>query len=181
MALALESGEAEPLILTIPAESRVTVDANEEARIPKGVPHAATVRSRNGVGVVVERTIDAAPAARRTGLAESLGARLSARRWCLASGAADDSTDEYVVVQNPGAEPARVSVTVLADGERVTNEGLQGLEVGAGQRRAVRLADSVRRAATPVVVESDRPVVVERVLNRLRGIGIATSVGIPLR
>ena len=181
LALALESGEAEPLTLTVPPESRVTVNANEEARIPKGVAHAATVRSLNGVGVVVERTIDAAPAATRTGLAESLGARLSARRWGLASGAADDSTDEFVVLQNPGTQMARVSLTVLADGDRQTPEVLQGVEVAAGQRRAVRLADSVKRAATPLVVESDQPVVVERVLNRLRGIGVATSIGIPLR
>ena len=181
VALALESGEAEPLTLTVPGESRVTVNANDEARIPKGVPHAATVRSLNGVGVVVERTIDAAPAARRTGLAEAFGARLTARRWCLAAGAADDSTDEFVVLQNPGSEPARVSLVVLVDGERVSGDALQNVEVGPGQRRSVRIADAVRRAATPVVVEADRPVVVERVLNRLKGIGVATSIGIPLR
>ena len=181
MTLALESGEAEPLTVTVPGESRVTVNANEEARIPKGVPHAATFRSVNGVGVVVERTIDAAPAARRTGLADSFGSRVTARRWALAAGAADDSTDEFVVLQNPGSEPARVSLTVLADGERRTGDALQNVEVGAGQRRAVRIADTVKGAATPVVVEADRPIVVERVLNRLKAIGVATSIGIPLR
>jgi Family of unknown function (DUF5719) len=181
IALALESGEAEPLTVTVPAESRVTVNANGEARIPKGVPHAATFRSLNGVGVVVERTIDAAPAARRTGLVDAFGARVTARRWCLAVGSADDSTEEYVVLQNPGTEPARVSLSVLVDGERQTGDALQNLEVGAGQRRSVRIADAVKRSATPVVVESDRPIVVERVLNRLKGIGVATSIGIPLR
>ena len=181
MALSLESGEAEPLTLTVPGESRVTVNANDEARIPKGVPHAATVRSVNGVGVVVERTIDAGPAAKRTGLADAFGARLTARRWCLAAGAADDSTDEFVVLQNPGPEPARVSLVVLADGERLTGDALQNVEVGAGQRRSVRIADTVMRASTPVVVEADRPIVVERVLNRLKSIGVATSTGIPLR
>ena len=181
VALALESGEAEPLTVTVPGESRVTVNANDEARIPKGVPHAATVRSLNGVGVVVERTIDAASAARRTGLADAFGSRVTARRWCLAAGAADDSTDEFVVLQNPGPEPARVSLAVLADGERLTPAPLQNVEVGAGQRRSVRIADAVKRTAPPVVVESDRPIVVERALNRLRGIGVATSIGIPLR
>ena len=181
MTLALESGEAEPLTVTVPGESRVTVNANEEGRIPKGVPHAATFRSVNGVGVVVERTIDAAPAAKRTGLAEAFGARVTARRWCLAAGVADDSTDEFVVLQNPGREATRVSLAVLQDGERVTGEALQNVEVGAGQRRSVRIADAVKGASTPVVVEADRPIVVERVLNRTKGIGVATSIGIPLR
>ena len=179
--LALDSGEAEPLTVTVPGESRVTVNANDETRIPKGVPHAATVRSLNGVGVVVERTIDAAPAARRTGLADAFGARVTARRWCLAAGAADDSTDEFVVVQNPGPDPARVSLAVLADGQRITPDALQNVEVGAGQRRAVRISATVKRDATPVVFESDRPIVVERILNRLKGIGVATSIGVPLR
>jgi hypothetical protein len=181
VALALESGEAEPLTVTVPAESRVTVNANDEVRIPKGVPHAATFRSVNGVGVVVERTIDAAPAARRTGLADAIGARVTARRWGLAAGAADDATDEFVVLQNPGTEPARASITVLADGERLSGDALQNVEVGPGQRRSVRIADALKRAATPVVVEADRPIVVERVLNRLRAIGVSTSIGIPLR
>lgn len=180
LTLALEQGEAEPMEISVPAESRVTVLANEEPRIPKGVPHSATVRSLNDVGVVVERTVDAA-AGRRNGTAATPAAQVTALRWALAWGASDDTSDEVLVFQNPGLSGARVSVTVLADGERVANEALQGLEVAAGQRRAVRLGDSVKRNATPVLIEADQPIVVERALNRLQGTGISMSVGIPLR
>jgi hypothetical protein len=55
--LTLDSGEAEPLRLTVPRESRVTVVAGEESRIPKGVPHAVTVRTTEGPDVVVERSV----------------------------------------------------------------------------------------------------------------------------
>ena len=179
--LALEQGEAEPVAISVPAESRVTVVANDEPRIPKGVPHSATVRSLNNIGVVVERTVDLAGAARRTGAAATLGAQVTARRWAMAWGASDDTFDEILVFQNPGVAGARVSVTVLADGERMAHEALQGLEVAAGQRRAVRLGDSVKRNATPVLIEADQPIVVERTLNRLQGTGVSMSVGIPLR
>jgi hypothetical protein len=179
--LTLERGEAEPMHLTVPAESRVTITADDEPRIPKTVPHAVTVRSDKGIGVVVERSIDAVAPSRRTGHAATLGARLAARGWCLAAGESDDSTDEFLVFENPGRSPARVSVTVLADGTPLPAGGIQDLEVAAGQRRAVRLGDSVKRDATPLVVHSDQPVIVERVLNRLKGIGISQSVGIPLR
>ena len=39
LALTFDTGDAEPLRLTIPRESRLTLVAGEESRIPKGVPH----------------------------------------------------------------------------------------------------------------------------------------------
>ncbi|MGI9022926.1 MAG: DUF5719 family protein [Acidimicrobiales bacterium] len=181
VALALDQGQAEPFILTVPAEARVTISANEEARIPKGVAHAATVRSLNDVGVVVERAVDASVSGQRTGVAMTPGAQVTARRWAFAAGGSDDTVDEFLVFQNPGTEPARVSVTVLADGARDTNDALRSIEVAPGARASVRLGDSITRPATPVVVTADRPVVVERIINRLKGAGTAVSVGIPLR
>ena len=179
--LVLDQGQAEPFVLTVPAEARVTIAANDEARIPKGVSHAATVRSLNGVGVVVERAVDAAVSGARTGLSQTTGAQVTAKRWAFAAGGSDDTVEEILVFQNPGTEVARVSVTVLADGTRVTNDALQGIEVAPGGRRSVRLGDSVTLAATPVLVTSDQPIIVERVLNRPKSAGIGISVGIPLR
>src|SRR2546425_10698760 len=64
MAFALEKSEAEPLRLRIPPGARLTVAANSEARIPKGVPHATAIRVLSGEGVVAERTIDPAVSGR---------------------------------------------------------------------------------------------------------------------
>ncbi len=178
--LALDQGQAEPFILTVPAEARVTVTGNEEARIPKGVPHAATIRSENGVGVVVERAVDAAVDG-RNGLSQSLATQTTARRWAFAGGGSDDNLDEILVFQNPGPDVARVSVTVLGGGTPVADEALRQIEVAPGGRRAVRLGDTVNLPTTPVLVTSDQPVVVERVLNRLQGEGIGISIGTPLR
>ncbi|HVF13060.1 MAG TPA: DUF5719 family protein, partial [Acidimicrobiales bacterium] len=86
LSIALDDGEAEPLRITVPRESRVSVVANEESRIPKGVGHAVTVRSTNGVDVVVERSIDSAGTADRFGIATSPGARAPARGWVFAAG-----------------------------------------------------------------------------------------------
>jgi hypothetical protein len=180
VALGLDEGEAEPLRLTVPRESRVTVDAANEARIPKGVGHAVTVRSTNGVGVVAERTMHAA-APGRAGVSHMLGARLATLSWATAAGQADDAVDEWLVVQNPGPTPVSFSVTVLVDGARVTPEALQGLAVAPGSRRPVRVVDAVRGTATPVVVTGTAPVVVERDLYRARGPGLGMGVAVPLR
>ncbi len=181
MSLALESGQAEPLRLTIPRESRLTVVAGEESRIPKGVPHAVTVRSLEGPDVVVERTIDGVAPSTRTGVAVTLGARLPATRWLTAAGAADENTDQWVVVQNPGDQPARVSLTLLAEGSAAPVGTFTDVEVPAGQRKALHVNDALRRPATSLLLTSTEAVIVERDLYRLRAPGIGMSTGIPLR
>ena len=87
VSLTLDAGEAEPLQLTVPRESRVTVVANDETRIPKSVGHSVTVRTTSGPDVVVERSVDGASPSSRTGLSIALGARLPATRWATAAGA----------------------------------------------------------------------------------------------
>jgi len=184
LAIDLDDGEAEPLRITVPRESRVSVVANDETRIPKGVGHAVTVRSTNGVDVVVERSIDAAGAAGRSGVGSSPGARAEARRWVFAAGQADASLDEFLAVANPGPTMAQVSVAVLADGVRQEIPGLRNLELAAGGRTVVRLADHVPvpAAALSLLVTSTQPVVAERLLFAQGGaLGMAITPGIALR
>lgn len=181
LSLTLDSGEAEPLRVTVPRESLLTVDAANEGRIPKGVGHAVTVRTTNGVGVVVERTIDAGPPSDRTGVSIMPGGRLAARRWAAAAGQADDAVAEWLVVLNPGPAPLSFSVTVLVDGARLLPAGLQDVQVAAGARRTVRVVDTVKRPSSPVVVTATGPVVVERDLYRSKGPGVAMGIAVPLR
>jgi len=181
LALALDSGEAEPLRLTIPRESRLTVVAAQESRIPKGVPHAVTVRSLEGPEVVVERAIDGAAPSSRTGVSITLGARMPAKRWATATGGADDNTDLWVVVQNPGDRPALVTLNVLADGVALPVPNVASIEVPAGQRRAFHVNAALKRATAPILLTATEPVVVERDLYRLKAPGLGMSPAIPLR
>ena len=147
-----------------------------EPRVPKGVPHGAVVAVTNGVPLVAERVVTATAPAPRHGLLDVLGARAPARRWLLALGATNPATDEWVVVLNPGPDRATFSVQALAAGQLLAVEGLQGLQVGPGQRRAVRLGDHIRRDDLALVVSSDRPVVVERDLYTGGGSGMVASI-----
>ena len=181
LSLALETGEAEPLRLTVPRESRLTVVSGDESRIPKGVPHAVTVRSTEGPEVMVERSIDGASPSARTGVSVAVGARLPARRWATAAGAADDTTDQWIVVQNPGEKAAYVTLNLLADGSQVLVGSFSSIEVPAGQRRAFNVNASLKRATAPMLLVASEPVIVERDLYRLKSPGIAMSAAIPLR
>lgn len=181
LALAIEGGGAEPFELTVPAQGRLTLIANEQDRIPKGKAHAATVRSLNGVAVVVEETVDAvAPAARR-GFFVSAAAAGTALRWVMAAGSATETSDEWIVVHNPGPKPVRVSLYALAQGQRVPIETLQALLIPAGSRRSYRVSDHIRREKLTVLVEADRPVIAARSLYRVDGPGISSTPGISLR
>ena len=102
-------------------------------------------------------------------------------RWLFPLGEADDVWDEWIVVQNAGSRTVTFSVTALANGQRVGVEGLQDLEVPAGQRRAVRLGEHIKRADLPLVVEATGPVAVERDMYRAKGLATVMVIGTPLR
>src|SRR5213078_1698232 len=147
--------------------------------IPKGVPHATTIRGLNGEGVVAERTVDAAVPG-RTGVAWTLGAQTASRRWAFAAGAADETMDEWVTVQNPGTRPAVVSLGVVSDGQAVALEGLQVVTIPGRSRVAWRIGDRLKRSAMPLVVAATQPVVAERGLYSVRAPGTAMTAGIAL-
>ena len=177
--LTLDEGVVEPFEIPVPPLGRVTLVANEEEAIPKGVGHSAIVRTLNGVPVVVERSFDATSG--RQGRTSSLGALEPARAWVLAAGVATSGVEEWVVVQNPTRRQARIVVTLLRDGERIVLDRLGGLSLAAGARRGYRVNDAIDVAEGSILVESSAPVVVERALYRVGRVGISSSLGVPLR
>ncbi|HEX4979164.1 MAG TPA: DUF5719 family protein [Acidimicrobiales bacterium] len=180
--LVLAEGAAEPFDLTIPARDRVDVDAGDAERVPRDVAHAAVVRSQNGVGVVVERSVAATAPSPRLGVSEVLGAPRTARRWLFGAGSATDAVDEWITVVNPNPSPIRLSVTALAAGQPLPVERLQDVEIGAGRRVAYRLTDHIKRDDLPLLVEAvGGEVVVERAVYMVGTAGISFSPGVPLR
>jgi hypothetical protein len=176
-----DEGDApEPVERTIPPRSQVIIDAATNTAVPAGVAHASTVRSINGVGVVAEREVDARPGAARRGWTSSLGSPREADRWLLAVGQTSSTIDQYVVVSNPSADDVTFSVVALAGGRVVEVEGLQDIALGPAERRAIRMGDRIERSPLPLVVEASGPVVVERDLYRVSGVGISVARGIPL-
>ncbi len=175
----LDEGVAEPFEIRVPAGDRVTITFNDEARIPKGVGHSTTVRSANGVPIAATRTVEAALPT-RTGRADTLGARRASKRWLFPAGGATQTIDEVVVVQNTGTQVASVSLAGLAAGQEVPLAQFQGVPIEPGRRQAFRIADALRRAPLPVVVNATSEVVAERAIYVTGRPGLSAVVGIPL-
>jgi hypothetical protein len=179
LALTLDQGSADPFVLKVAPRSTTAVVSNHEARVPEGVAHAAVLRSTNGVGVVAERTVDAVAPSPRTGLADVLGSPLTARRWLLAGGTADQNTDAYVIIFNPGLTSARVSVLGLAGGA-TGDAGPGNLTVPPGRRLLMKLNDTNPNLDKALLIQSSAPVVVERDLDQTKHIGIDATMAVPL-
>ena len=174
--LALQEGEVEPFELTVPPQGRITLDMAAEERVPKDVPHSVLAQSINGVPVVVARVIEAR--APRVGRSDTLGANRLSTRWATGFGESSETADEWIVVYNPWEEATTVSITALADGQRVAVEGLQDVPVPAGRRVALRLTDHIKRNPLSLVVSAGREVAVEQSL--FGATGVALTMAVPL-
>jgi hypothetical protein len=175
------NGTVDPISVKVPPHAYVQVVMQDQGRVPPGVGHAVTVRSRNGVPVVPERAISAGAPATRRGYAPALGSPLVADRWLFADGRADATTAEWLILVNPSPDSlVRFSVTALAKGQPIPIDGLQQVEIRPGGRIAVEVGPHLSRPDLPLVVDGDGPLVVERGLYGVGRPGISLAVGIPL-
>ncbi|MBW3536576.1 MAG: hypothetical protein KY395_02230 [Actinobacteria bacterium] len=189
--MVLDDGIFEPMQIPVPAHGRttLTVNAEEEAgvQVPEGIGHSALFRSLNDVGVVIERGLEGS--GRRAGLASTLGAVEPAQRWGLAAGVATSAVEEWIVVQNASDAPNQVTVTAVGAGSAQVLDTLGGLTVPPLGRRGFKLNDILASAGSgepgaevleaALVVEGDRPIVVERAMYRVGRAGMSTTLAIP--
>ncbi len=184
------NGVPEPFEVTIPprrfsivdlAETGAEATADTPRRIPEGVAHSILVRSLNGVPVAAERVATSSEPSSNLGISATLGSPVAAPTWLFPGGGVSAEREERISVFNASPdEIARVTVVVLVDGDRVTVDELEDLEIPPGGRRAIRLTDHLEGEELPLLIESDGPVVVERGLFRVGGRGMSQSMGIPL-
>jgi hypothetical protein len=127
----------------------------------------AIVTSNNDVGVVAERTVWYA--AGRTGVASSIGAREAATDWVVAP-AAVASTEDSLVLLNPGTERATARISLLRqDGPPLEPDALRSVTIRPGARVRLVLNDFTGGSPTAVFVTSDQAIVAERVASAATG------------
>jgi Calx-beta domain-containing protein len=97
-----------------------------------------------------------------TGGHESSGVTKPSREWFLAEGATGTFFTTFVLLANPGDQPADVTLTYLPDAGAPI---VKNVTVAAGQRMTRNIAfedPALANAAAGVRVQSTRPIVVER-------------------
>ncbi len=176
------NGVPESIDLSLPPGTHQLIDIGADGRVPKGVGHTGIVRSANGVPIVAERALYAEHDSRR-GVTVTTGSPAESPRWTFAAGAVTENDDEYLVLVNLDAQIlADVDVTAIVGGQEVPVSELQGIELGAGERRAIRIGEHINnRPDLTLVVSSSEPVVAERGLYRVGADqrGMSNAVGVP--
>ncbi len=120
--------------------------------------NVSTTVSASG-GVVCERATYGPGRAWATG---SLGAETPAVTWYLPEGSTDGGMETWVLVQNPGAASARVTLSLqTSEGPRSPAE-LKDVIIPAGTRRSFRLNDYVTTYNVSTTVSASGGVVCER-------------------
>lgn len=174
LSIGLQQGSAEPLSVNVGPYQVVPIVSEQQARIPAGVPHTATLTSVNGVPVVAARVITAVqapvPGGTRSGVGQLLGGRLAAPDWLLPAALTDSGHQGHVVISNPGATAVGVRVAGLGSSVGVERS------VPAGGRVDVTLPSGVGGALD---VRATGPIYAEYDIYGAHG-GIGLSFGIPL-
>jgi hypothetical protein len=153
-----------PVVKTFPvgASTRLTVYAGD---IPGIVNRSFGIAVHATQPIMAERSMyfGSLPGRLWSGGTESAGVTAATTRWFLAEGATGGFFDTFVLVSNPNATPAHVTLQYLLDsGETIEVPKI----VGANARLTTNIeaeADTrLHNAAVSTVVSSDIPIIAER-------------------
>ena len=170
------NASVEPIQLTVPPNSQVTVDLTDQVAILPGINFTIDVDSLAGVGIVSERlAFVGAPAARR-GAAVVSGSPVAATRWIVAQAGSTRYQAANVIVANPGGRAAHLHVIELTRGTRREVRSAD-IEVPAHDRRPLVL-DGISPSAA-LEITSDQPVVVADGISLSKGPGLSLALGEP--
>jgi hypothetical protein len=123
---------------------------------------SVAVRATSGAGIVAERTVFY-DSTSLSGVAGEIGAPEPALVWMVGPPAAAPETDS-VVVMNPGAEAATVSIVILrGKGDPIEPKEYANVRIDGGGRLKMPIGVYTRGRTAVVMVTSDEPVVAERV------------------
>jgi hypothetical protein len=126
--------------ITVPATSRSTVAVHDpHAGVGRGKELGVKVETTNGVHLVVERPMYMRYSSTVNGGHTVLGAAAPRTTWLFAEGYTGTGFDEYLVVLNPHATRASVTITYYLNGG--AGPIVRTLTVPAASRATVRVHD----------------------------------------
>jgi hypothetical protein len=186
LSIGIAGAAAEPFDFSVGPGQVVPVVSEQQARIPAGVAHTATLTSTNSVPVVAVRTLTASGAAipvsgvtgTVSGNGQILGETASAASWLVAATGLDSHHVGEIVVYNPGATTVTARVTALSAGPAPALPNGGALTIAPGGQASLATTSA---ATGPLQVTASSAVFVEYDLYGVGGVGgIGLSPAVPL-
>jgi hypothetical protein len=147
-----DSGENRVVNVTMPPTSRRSVYANQ---IVPGAAFATKITADQPI--VAERTIFLT----NGGVHGTMASPLTSKTWYLAEGSTQDRFDTWLLIQNPGRNPASARLTYLRESGQPVE---QRITVGPSARATINARETLPGERFGVKVEADQPLVVERAM-----------------
>ncbi len=154
-----ENGAVPPVELTVPRRGFAVIGSGDDAwgRVPDGVGHSVSVRSRNGVGVVASELVARGGDDPGPGFASAVGSPIGATEWVVP---VIDMPDASGVVASLNPSPltrSRVTGVGVGAGEL---EELAVAELAEGGRVVTRFDEEVGATPAGALIRSETPTVV---------------------
>jgi hypothetical protein len=132
--------------------------------LPAGTRFGIDVRAEGGSQIVAQTLGRVPPVASRSGVTTSMGVREAARSWVFARSQVAGERETTLAVTNPTATQAVIDVNLVQG--NTTSNPLRKIRVLPGRRITILVADPTtpRRPDAAMVVQSDVPIVVERLM-----------------
>jgi hypothetical protein len=166
--------EVEPQTIDVAGQSVERIDFAQ--RVPAGTTYAIDVRVTRGAPVVVETFGSWVAPAPFIGVATMHGSVTTARRWAMATGRLDDTTEAVISAVNVSGRPVTVQLYVYTAGDPNSPVSTPARALEPGQRGEFRFTEIQWRADQVIVVQADGPIVVGRLV---LGAGASMSAAIP--
>ncbi len=167
-----ENGRKKVVKRRVPPNSRKTVSVDKLIW-----PGANALKISADNSVVAERSVYFKHG-NSGGGHSTVGARRPSRRWYFAGGQTGRNIDTWLIIANPRTAPVTVTAIFMpGKGKRV----IKRVRVGGNSRKSIRVKNitGLRSKATPVVVKSPKPIMVERssYFKFKKRVGGFTSIG----
>jgi hypothetical protein len=159
-----------PIVITylVKAQSRLTINVDNEDPRLLNTPVSSIVESTNGVPIVAERAMWW-PSPNWYEAHLSAGATTTGTQWALADGSVSPNTDEtYILVANTSTTPGTFDVTLYYDDAGTPASATKTFTLPANSRVNVQVSfefpQLVAKSATfgAIIQSSGPPIVVER-------------------
>jgi hypothetical protein len=183
--IGLEQGQAEPVVMNVPAGSVSTLDTATLARLPVDVPFAMTFDSGGGdsgggVGIVVDREVISPAGAPAPEVGEVAGVAGGALQWLLPAEYSPSTGVSTLAVMDLNRSPVTVTLSTLSPDGLVAVPGLKGVRVRPGAPLVVTPGPGAAVGTEPMEIVSSGPVAVELDAVPVGSPGVVVSPALPL-
>jgi hypothetical protein len=161
MTFLVEGGDPVRRSVAVPAGVRRTVYVGA---IPELVNRSFATIVQSSTPIVAERAMYFGASPLWAGGHESAGVPDPATRWIHAEGAAGAAFDTFILLANPGTQPASVVLTFLIDGGGTVNVPVTLPPLSRRTLNPETMSPQLADTSFATVVRSDQPIVSERAM-----------------